>query len=317
MGGGTLFEMVEKFDSRNISNITEKGFDYRIVEYEEIHKIKEEDFHQLVSAIDPKPGQVILDGMDGYGAVSKHILEEAEKDNFKPEIYTLDESVTQIERARKNIPDIDEAHITQADIRETRFPDNKFDSVVIKMGVHELPQAEQPKIFKEMYRIIKPGGKFVIWELALNEKNQKIFQEFIREKDRLAGFDKLVKNRYFPRHDELRKLFEDAGFVNVQDHYWITYEPSTLGRLQELVSKERKILLDQQGVLSEEDEEYLARLGKERVGKWNEFARKHFPENLKGKMKYKDIGDDIQFEIKKIIMLGQKLVPEKNTQNIH
>lgn len=282
------------------------GFDYRIVEYEKIHKIKDEYFEELVDAVDPKPGDVVLDGMDGYGSVSKWISKRAEEQGFKPEIYTLDESKAQIDRARKNIPDIDEQHIIQADIRETGFPNEKFDSVVIKMGVHEVPKEEQEKLFTEIYRILKPGGKFVIWELALDEENQKIFQDIIRKKDELAGFDKLVKNRYFPRHEELQELFEKAGFVDVRDHYEIFYEPSTLGRKEELVSKERKQLSEQKGEISEEDEEHLKQLGEEKAEELTRYTRERIPENLREKMKYKDLGNDVQFQVKKIIMVGLK-----------
>jgi 16S rRNA C1402 N4-methylase RsmH len=85
----------------NEDNYIKKGFDDRIVRYEEIHKIKDIYFKILVDALNPKPNDVILDGMDGYGSVSKWILSRTEEKGFKPEIFTLDESATQIERARK------------------------------------------------------------------------------------------------------------------------------------------------------------------------------------------------------------------------
>lgn len=288
------------------NKVENAGFDYRIVEYEKIHKIKDEYFDELVDAVDPQNGEIILDGMDGYGSASKRILARAKKLGYIVEIYTLDESVVQIERARENVPDLAPDHIIQADMRESGFPSEKFDKVVIKMGIHEVPKDEQIKIFKEVLRILKPGGKFVIWELALDKENQKLFQDFIRKKDELAGFDQLVKNRYFPRHDELYTLFIDAGFVNVKDHFEIQYQPSTWGRQEELVSKERKILTDQNGVVTKDEEEKLTQLGKDRARQLAEFARANFPEHLKERMKYMDLDHDVQFEIKKIIMGGFK-----------
>lgn len=282
------------------------GFDYRIVEYEKIHNIRDEYFEALVDAVDPKPGNVVLDGMDGYGSVAKWILKRAEKQGFKPEIFTLDESKAQIDRTRKNIPDIDEQHIIQADIRETGFPNEKFDSVVIKMGVHEVPKEEQEKLFAEIYRILKLGGKFVIWELALDAENQKVFQDIIRKKDELAGFDKLTKNRYFPRHEELKELFEKAGFVDVRDHYEIFYELSIVVRNEELVSKERKQLLEQKGKITEEDEENLRQLGEKKAVELTRYARERIPLNLREKMKYRDLDNDVKFQVMKIIMGGFK-----------
>ncbi len=282
------------------------SFDYRIVEYEKIHKIKDEYFENLVDAVNPKRGEVILGGMDGYGSVSKWIIKRTMKQGFKPEIFILDNSTVQIDRARKNIPDIDERHVVKADIRETGFPNEKFDSVVIKMGVHEVPKEEQIRLFSEIFRILKSGGKFIIWELALDKENQKIFQDITRKKDTLAGFDTLVKNRYFPRHEELRELFKQAGFSDVRDHYEIFYEPSTAERKDELVSKEKQQLTEEGEKITAEDLEKLRQLGEERGKALTEYARERIPENLHEKMKYKDFGNDIQFQVKKIIMVGIK-----------
>lgn len=250
----------------------EKGFDYRIVEYEKIHQIQDEDFAKLVDAIDPQPGQVILDGMDGYGSVSRRVLDRTKEQGFQPQIYTLDESPVQVDRAKENISEIPEDRIICADIRETNLPPGSFDTAVIKMGVHEVSKEEQPKIFSEMFRLLKPGGKFVIWELALDQENQQIFQDFIREKDRLSGFDQLVRNRYFPRHDELTQLFQEAGFENITDFHEMQYSPSTLARQDELVSKDRKKLAEAKGQLSIEDENRLRDLGLNKVHELNDFS---------------------------------------------
>ena len=59
------------------------GWDDRVVEYEKIHKIKDEYFRELIDAVDPKSGEVILDGMDGYGSVAKWILKRIEKKAWK------------------------------------------------------------------------------------------------------------------------------------------------------------------------------------------------------------------------------------------
>ena len=81
------------------------GFDVRIVDFKLVHNQKQEDFDAFVNIIDPKDGQVILDGMDGYGAAAKEILTTAAQRGVKPEIYTLDESAVQVEKAKKNVPE--------------------------------------------------------------------------------------------------------------------------------------------------------------------------------------------------------------------
>lgn len=51
-----------------------QGFDKRIVEYENIHSIKQKDFDKLIDAINPQQNEKILDAMAGYEAVAKGVL---------------------------------------------------------------------------------------------------------------------------------------------------------------------------------------------------------------------------------------------------
>ena len=62
--------------------MTNKGFDIRIVSYEHIHSINPKDWNKLLEAIDPQPNETILDGMCGYGAVGRGILEKEKNVNL-------------------------------------------------------------------------------------------------------------------------------------------------------------------------------------------------------------------------------------------
>jgi ubiquinone/menaquinone biosynthesis C-methylase UbiE len=46
----------------------------------------------------------------------------------------------------------------QVDARHTGYPDNSFELVTSSLLLHETPKEWTPKILKEMYRIVKPGG---------------------------------------------------------------------------------------------------------------------------------------------------------------
>lgn len=292
--------------SLNPKNYKKKGFDDRIVRYEQIHHAKDSDYEGLLNAIDPKEGEVIFEGCAGYADASKHIIEATKDFKQKPEIYILDESLVQIERAQKELQ-LPENHTIVGDVRKTEMPKNKFDKAVIKMGVHELPKEEQLKVFTEMYRILKPEGKFIIWELSLDDKNQTIFQDIIRKKDELAGFDILVKNRYFQKHDELQDLFEKSGFREVKDNYIFPYVFNPKGRFEEFVSKDHLQMLNEKGTISVEDENELSRRAQERVNSLIEYIRERIPENMKEELQYKDLGDDIEISVNKIIMSGKKI----------
>ena len=291
--------------SFELQNYKKKGFDDRIVRYEKIHKVKDQDYEELINAIDIKEGEVIFEGCAGYADVSKHIVESTKDFKEKPEIYIQDESLVQMNRAQEEL-ELPKDHMILGDIRSTGMDENKFNKTVIKMGVHELPKDEQPKVFKEMYRILKADGEFIIWELSLDEDTQKIFQDIIHKKDELAGFDAMVNNRYFQRHDELQVLFQNAGFKDIKDEYNMRYVFNPKGRFEEFISKDRLQMLNEKGNLSDQDEQELNRRAQERVDSLIEYIKQRIPENIKNKVEYKDLGDDIEITVNKIIMSGKK-----------
>lgn len=289
-----------------MNNETKRGFDDRIVKYEYIHGNQEQDFKNLITAIDPKETDIILDGCGGYMDISKRILNQFINNDKKPEIYVWDESSVQLERAKaENI--LPEDHLLQGDIIEISFPDNMFDKVVVKMGMHEIPFEKQKIAFQECYRVLKPGGKLIIWELSLpNDEIQKLFQEIIREKDRICGFDFLAENRYFQKHSELVELFNQAGFKNIKDEFPIKSHLSMERRLSEFVSKDRLEIIRTKGRIEHEDENLLNQFAYERLKKLCEYIREKIPEHLKEKLQYKDSGSNIEFVVDKIIMSGKK-----------
>jgi len=286
------------------------SFNDRIVDFKAIHNQKPEDFEKFIDIIDAQPGEVILDGMDGYGAAAKEIIQKAETKGFTPEIYTLDESIVQVERARQNIPNIQPDHLIQSDMRQTPFSNEKFNTVVIKMGLHEVPKIDQVVILKEVYRILKEGGKFVTWDLSFHDsETQKVFQDLIRKKDEIAGFESLVENRYFPRQDELIAAFNEAGFKNVSVVHEVEARLSMRVRESELVSKDRKALLDKNGIITAEDETYLSELGQKRCDELVAFAKQYMstiPEDVRQRIQYEETENDIKLVPNKEIIVGYK-----------
>ena len=280
------------------------GFDDRIVNYAYIHGNQEIDFQNLLLTVNAKESDVILDGCGGYMDVSERILKTFQEN--KPMIFVLDESSVQLNRAKeKNI--LPGQNLIQGDISNIPFPDETFDKVIVKMGMHEIPLERQRVAFQECYRVLKSGGKLIIWELSLPDKEtQKLFQDIIREKDRLCGFDYLVENRWFQTHDELLELFDQANFISIKDEFPINSYLSTDRRLSEFVSKDRLEIIKTKGKIEEDDEILLNKVAYEKLGVLCDYFRKVFPEHLKEKLKYNDTGDNVVFEVDKIIMSGIK-----------
>lgn len=270
------------------------GFDIRVEDYDYIHSNTQEDWNAFINAIDPQSGDIIFDGAGGYGEVTEKILNK----NKNVDIYVVDLSETQLNRLKqKNV--LKENRIILGDIRDTKLPNNFFDICVIKMGIHEVHKEEQQKIFNEMYRILKKGGKFITWELALTEDNQKIFQDVIKEKDVLSGFDLLAKDRYFPRHDETLSYFENSGFTDTKDVYTKAYKIKPMLRLHELTSKERAD--------GKQNEDELKQLGAQRAIQLADYIRKRIPDGTKDSIKFRDEGNiNVEFEVNKKIYIGYK-----------
>ena len=236
------------------------------------------DFAKLIEAVDPKPDEITLDAMAGYGAVAKGILEREPK----ADIYVLDESMVQLERAMQNVPGLQPTRFLLAKIQDSGIPDSCFDTVVMKMGLHEVSLGKQVRVVAEIKRILKPRGKFVIWDIMLSSETQALFQNIIRKKDELSGFDMLVQERYFFTEEEFMQTVKNGGFNVVAEFHPIRYRFSSKKRLQSELYGDT-----------------------ERLNSLNAYIRKIFPENLKAKMGYVDSGDDIQFDITKKIFIAQ------------
>jgi len=186
-----------------------KGFDSRIVNYEDIHNISESDFDKMFHVVSPVKGDLILDLGCGYGSVTREIIlrKRSEHLNF----YLSDSSQIQLNRAICNINRKIDVFQTSTvnffldDIVQSKFKSNCFDIIVAKMVLHEVNKENQIKACREIFRILKPGGRLIIWDLALDESNQSLVQQIIKKKDELADLQHL-KSRIIYEIVDLREL---------------------------------------------------------------------------------------------------------------
>lgn len=104
----------------------------------------------------------------------------------------------------------------QGDATNLPYEDNSFDIVTMAFGLRNIQNAE--KAVEEVYRILKPNGKFL--HLDFGEKNiiSKIYDKITplivsRFTDNTSAYSYLVKSRQiFLLPDELIKDFESKGF---------------------------------------------------------------------------------------------------------
>ncbi|AQP46388.1 bifunctional demethylmenaquinone methyltransferase/2-methoxy-6-polyprenyl-1,4-benzoquinol methylase [Tessaracoccus aquimaris] len=108
-----------------------------------------------VAAVDPRPGQRILDLAAGTGTSSAALAETGAY------VVASDISLGMLEQGRRQQPGID---FVAGDALALPFPDDTFDAVTISYGLRNVENTEAA--LREMLRVTKPGGRVVIAEFS-------------------------------------------------------------------------------------------------------------------------------------------------------
>lgn len=262
------------------------GFDIRIVRYEDIHNIADSDFDKLNEVASLTNGDAILDLGCGYGAVTVEMVKRNQGKRIH--YYLSDSSKVQIKRAQLEIKTLpielrrhNKFEFVLGHIIGSKFSDNCFDKIVAKMVIHEVSKENQQGSINQIFRILKPGGKLIIWDVSLNSGIQNCIQSIIRKKDELAGYHDLVRNRYLLREDEILVLLKNAGFEDIGKAFELPYKLETKKRLlPEFKNNLEKLIL------------------------WNNFIRQEvskLPNNILESINYYDSEDNISISFPKTI----------------
>ncbi|WP_270179060.1 demethylmenaquinone methyltransferase [Alkalihalobacillus sp. CinArs1] len=143
------------------------------------------------------------------------------------EAIGLDFSENMLEVGKEKVKNQEKSNVTliHGNAMELPFDNNSFDYVTIGFGLRNVPDYDQ--VIKEMYRVVKPGGRVVCLETS--QPTLPVFRQVY------YGYFKFVMpllgkmfaksyNEYswlqesassFPGAEELRKLFLSNGFERV------------------------------------------------------------------------------------------------------
>lgn len=116
--------------------------------------ITQETVSLLVEGGEIRSGSKVLDIGSGPGHIASHLTK------LGASVTGVDFSPRMVEVARKKYPQIT---FEQADAEELPFEAGYFDTVVANYVVHHLARPE--KVLSEVYRVLKPGGRFAfaVW----------------------------------------------------------------------------------------------------------------------------------------------------------
>jgi demethylmenaquinone methyltransferase/2-methoxy-6-polyprenyl-1,4-benzoquinol methylase len=108
-----------------------------------------------VRAVDPRPGERILDVAAGTGTSSAALARNGAT------VVALDFSAGMIAEGRRRHPELE---FVEADAEKLPFGDDEFDAVSISFGLRNV---EHPKAaLGEMDRVLRPGGRLVVCEFS-------------------------------------------------------------------------------------------------------------------------------------------------------
>lgn len=267
-----------------------KGFDIRLVRFEHAHHIQNEQFEAFCGGLDIKQGDQILDLGAGYGAATRELI--ALHPDIDVHVVLLDPSVVQLRMANRELRDLLGSEYVRRNLTfvHAAFPyapleTGRFDHVLAKMVIHEMPWPMQKKALEEARRILKPNGSLTMWDVALEERTANFVRSVIRAKDQACGYTDLVRDRYLMTRHEYFELMTVAGFKALEHRLDIAYRFNARVRFRGEFRNESAF----QG--------------------WVAHMR-HESEQLsaadKALMEYVDQGDTITFIIPKMILRGRR-----------
>lgn len=164
----------------------------------------------------------ILESGSGPGHLTKELLEDDH------EVFALDINVSAIQRLKKKCGDAENLHALVGDGSDLPFPDNSFDGVSSMLVLWSIKNPA--KYLQEHYRVLKPGGIFVLSGPSPKAKEDYRYHLDEIEKDlRAKGIFEKLKSSWdtfidYTEHnvgdtgenwyedEQIKELLEKVGF---------------------------------------------------------------------------------------------------------
>ncbi|OOZ46010.1 bifunctional demethylmenaquinone methyltransferase/2-methoxy-6-polyprenyl-1,4-benzoquinol methylase UbiE [Solemya velum gill symbiont] len=184
--------------------------------------------HVAIDLSAVRNGQHVLDLASGTGDLASRFAGLVGPEG---RVVMSDINLAMLEEGRKRM--VDSGHVgnveyLQINAEEIPFPDNSFDCVTIGFGLRNV--TDKDKALREMFRVIKPGGRVLVLEFSkpVNKPLEKIYDFYSFKALPLMG--KLVAKdadsyrylaesiRMHPDQETLKQMIEDAGFERCDYH---------------------------------------------------------------------------------------------------
>jgi len=151
---------------------------------------------------------LVLDLMSGPGKVAGDLKRLSPDHDY----VCLDLVASQL----KKIPEEVTRKLISGDARALPFGSETFDIIVVRFGLKDLTESDQPKVLSVLQRILKPGGVLVVADMVSPDENSA--KEWLNQqhalKQRLGGRNETIEGTcHIPIKTEWLSLLGNAGFL--------------------------------------------------------------------------------------------------------
>ncbi len=170
----------------------------------------------VTEAVDPQPGQRVLDLAAGTGTSSESFV------RVGAQVVPCDFSLGMLQVGRKRLPHLP---FVAGDAMTLPFADASFDAVTISFGLRNIHDPAQG--LREMRRVTRPGGRLVVCEFSTPvwPPFRTIYQEYLmkalpqiakRVASNSEAYEYLAESiAAWPGQQGLAELLLDAGWEQV------------------------------------------------------------------------------------------------------
>jgi demethylmenaquinone methyltransferase/2-methoxy-6-polyprenyl-1,4-benzoquinol methylase len=195
-----------------VAEMIQKYYSWRASNYDAGASFEVEHHAEALRLANVQPGQRVLDVACGTGRGTVGLAQAV---GPQGRVDALDLTQAMLDQAASKLQSLglgDRVALKQGNARELPYPDGKFDLVYNGYMFDLIPLDGFLPILKEMFRVLKPGGKLVLVNMSKPDE-KKTFYETVYEK----GWAVMPCRPVL-----MSSLVEQTGFTNVQR----TYRPS-------------------------------------------------------------------------------------------
>lgn len=116
-------------------------------------------FTRLAALAGPRRGERFLDVGCGTGYLTRVVAPVVGPEG---RVTGVDPSPAMVEYARGRAPA--NCDYQEGEGQDLPFPDGSFDAVLSSLAVHHIPEGERARALREMFRVLRPGGRLVVAE---------------------------------------------------------------------------------------------------------------------------------------------------------